>query len=253
MKVILSVKDLEISFRSRSEIIKAIRNISLDVYEGEILAIVGESGSGKSVLTKSFTNMLGSETGYITNGQIVCSSDTLYEPVDIVSLHQNLISNKSRKEFKTINRKIIKKYESEIFNIQNIDAEIIKSKIANLNSEMDMIQQNYAVQSPHSYLDKKNKLQFKIDQLSNLLKMINTDQREVEIKKIKDKIESLEQEINKFNQSRVMNKAKARKLLYQIRGKTIASIFQDPMTSLNPLLSVGFQISESLRKHCGLT
>ena len=39
----------------------------------------------------------------------------------------------------------------------------------------------------------------------------------------------------------------------QIRGKRIATIFQDPMTSLNPLLTIGFQISEVLRLHHGLS
>ena len=34
-----------------------------------------------------------------------------------------------------------------------------------------------------------------------------------------------------------------------IRGKRIATIFQDPMTSLNPLLTIGFQISEVLMLH----
>ena len=38
-----------------------------------------------------------------------------------------------------------------------------------------------------------------------------------------------------------------------IRGKRIATIFQDPMTSLNPLLTIGFQISEVLRLHHGLS
>mgnify|MGYP003299630759 CR=1 FL=1 len=39
----------------------------------------------------------------------------------------------------------------------------------------------------------------------------------------------------------------------KIRGKRIATIFQDPMTSLNPLLTIGFQISEVLRLHHGLS
>ena len=39
----------------------------------------------------------------------------------------------------------------------------------------------------------------------------------------------------------------------KIRGKRIATIFQDPMTSLNPLLTIGFQISEVLMLHHGLT
>ena len=39
----------------------------------------------------------------------------------------------------------------------------------------------------------------------------------------------------------------------QIRGGQIGFIFQDPMTSLNPVFSVGFQIMEPLKKHMGLS
>jgi oligopeptide/dipeptide ABC transporter ATP-binding protein len=37
-----------------------------------------------------------------------------------------------------------------------------------------------------------------------------------------------------------------------IRGKEIAMIFQDPMSSLNPTLTIGLQITETLRRHLGL-
>ena len=40
--------------------------------------------------------------------------------------------------------------------------------------------------------------------------------------------------------------------LRQIRGKSIAMIFQEPMTSLNPVLTIGYQIGESLTTHLGL-
>ncbi len=40
--------------------------------------------------------------------------------------------------------------------------------------------------------------------------------------------------------------------LRSIRGSQIAMIFQDPMTSLNPVLSIGRQIREPLETHLGL-
>ena len=47
----------------------AIRGVSLDLVEGEVLALVGESGLGKSVLTKTFTGML-EENGHVASGSI---------------------------------------------------------------------------------------------------------------------------------------------------------------------------------------
>ncbi len=68
--IIISAKDIEVKFRVRDSYLTAIRNVSLDLYNGETFAIVGESGSGKSVFTKTFTGMLESN-GKITNGSIM--------------------------------------------------------------------------------------------------------------------------------------------------------------------------------------
>ena len=40
--------------------------------------------------------------------------------------------------------------------------------------------------------------------------------------------------------------------MQQVRGKRIGMIFQEPMTSLNPVLTIGYQIGESLSVHLGL-
>ncbi|MCI7375951.1 MAG: ABC transporter ATP-binding protein [Christensenellaceae bacterium] len=67
---ILTVKDLEVQFNLRGQVLTAIRSISLDIYKGESLAIVGESGSGKSVFTKTFMGML-DKNGKVTKGEIL--------------------------------------------------------------------------------------------------------------------------------------------------------------------------------------
>lgn len=90
---ILSAKDVEIQFSLRGRMLKAIRRCSLDLYDGETLAIVGESGSGKSVFTKSFLGMLDA------NGSIVGGS-IMYEGKDISKY-------KSEKDWMTIRGKKI--------------------------------------------------------------------------------------------------------------------------------------------------
>jgi oligopeptide transport system ATP-binding protein len=41
--------------------------------------------------------------------------------------------------------------------------------------------------------------------------------------------------------------------MQKIRGEKIAMVFQDPMTSLDPTMKIGSQITESLKKHLGLS
>ena len=73
---ILSARDVEVEFTLRGQKLKAIRRCSLDLYDGETLAIVGESGSGKSVFTKTFVGML-DKNGHVTGGNI------MYNGVDL--------------------------------------------------------------------------------------------------------------------------------------------------------------------------
>ena len=73
---LLSAQDVEVTFSLRGNRLTAIRRTSLDLYEGETLAIVGESGSGKSVFTKCFVGML-DKNGSITHGSIMYGGQDL--------------------------------------------------------------------------------------------------------------------------------------------------------------------------------
>lgn len=68
-KKIFSARDVVVKFNLRGKVLTAVRKASLDLYEGETLAIVGESGSGKSVFTKSFIGML-DKNGYMESGSL---------------------------------------------------------------------------------------------------------------------------------------------------------------------------------------
>ena len=75
-ETILSVRDLNIKFSLRGRTLHAIRDVSLDLYKGESLAIVGESGSGKSVFVKSFMGLLDAN-GWVDSGEIFYGGEDL--------------------------------------------------------------------------------------------------------------------------------------------------------------------------------
>lgn len=67
---LLEVKNLSIYFNQNGRRIHAVKDLSFDVYNGEILGLVGESGSGKSVTAMSILRLLPSN-GIIDSGSIL--------------------------------------------------------------------------------------------------------------------------------------------------------------------------------------
>ena len=78
----LEVKNLQVSFRTQNGTVKAVRNISFDLFKGETLAIVGESGSGKSVTSKAII-------GILAGNSIVEGGEILYDGQDLLKISED--------------------------------------------------------------------------------------------------------------------------------------------------------------------
>jgi len=79
---VLEVKDLNISFTTDNGLVKAVRGVNFDLYEGETLCIVGESGSGKSVTSKAIM-------GILANNAIVERGSILYEDENLLEVSED--------------------------------------------------------------------------------------------------------------------------------------------------------------------
>jgi peptide/nickel transport system ATP-binding protein len=83
MHPLLTINNLSVDFTSATGTTHALKNISLQVNRGEILAIVGESGSGKSVTSLSILQLLPSPPAKYVSGHILFSEDG-NEPIDLL-------------------------------------------------------------------------------------------------------------------------------------------------------------------------
>ena len=83
-EVVLSVKDLHVSFPSESGTVRAVRGVSFDLEAGEVLGIVGESGSGKSVSSLAIMGLL-PDTAKVTGSIRMHGEELLGQPDQAMS------------------------------------------------------------------------------------------------------------------------------------------------------------------------
>jgi oligopeptide transport system ATP-binding protein len=78
---ILRVRNLRTQFATHDGLVKAVDDVSFELYPGETLGIVGESGSGKSVTALSILRLV-PEPGRIVGGEILFRNDDLMKMSD---------------------------------------------------------------------------------------------------------------------------------------------------------------------------
>ncbi|MBL7721578.1 MAG: ABC transporter ATP-binding protein [Chitinophagaceae bacterium] len=88
MHPLLSIKDLSVDFIAESGITNALKNISLTVNRGEVVALVGESGSGKSVTSLSVLQLLPAPPARYSSGEILFSEDGL-QTINLLNRKRN--------------------------------------------------------------------------------------------------------------------------------------------------------------------
>ena len=75
---VISIKNIHFNYQDQ-DTREALSDVSLDIYEGEWLAIIGHNGSGKSTLAKMMNGLLEASSGEIyIDGQLL-TEDTVYE------------------------------------------------------------------------------------------------------------------------------------------------------------------------------
>ena len=79
MDKLIEIKNLKTYFHTEAGTVKAVDDVSFDIYKGEVLGIVGESGSGKSVTSLSINRLIPVPPGEIVSGKIIYKNTNLLE------------------------------------------------------------------------------------------------------------------------------------------------------------------------------
>ena len=117
-KPLISVKNLSVDYITEADPISAVRNVSFEIFRGEIFGLVGESGSGKSTVVQAMMRIL-APPALISRGKVFIDGKNIMEASkqDIIGFRWKQISIVMQSALNALNR--VLSVREQIFDVLN--------------------------------------------------------------------------------------------------------------------------------------
>ena len=230
-ETVLEVEGLQTYLFTRLGVVKAVDDVSFAIRRAETLAIVGESGCGKTMTALSLLRLVPNPPGRIVSGSIKIDGKDLValsEP-EMRDIRGNEISMIFQEPMTSLNP--VMTVGAQISETIRLHEDL--SKAAAMDKAVDDV--TFAVRRAETLAIVGESGCGKTMTALSLLRLVPSPPGRI----VSGSIKIDGKDLVKLSDAEMRD----------IRGNEISMIFQEPMTSLNPVMTVGHQISETIRLH----